>query len=365
MGYTGQLPTVLSFCSGYGGLEIGLVRAIGRVKVLAHVEIEAFAIANLVNKMEQGFMGAAPIWTDIKTFKAGPFRGCVDIITGGYPCQPFSAAGKRLGDKDPRHLWPHLREHIETIRPTVVFLENVEGHISKGLAEVLADLEEMAYRVECGVFSAAEIGAPHQRKRVFILAHSSSSRPRNNYGQAVCEAGEQILRQGDRQERSVRTDSAGSGEKLGYPPSVRPCGPGPDSREVGTDTEGEKRRVHESEGASSLPGYEPQQKWPARPGEEQYEWEAPRVVADTKQQRPIQPKHTPRHREVLLKNGGDRQDNSEPHVKTKSKLGGATDGVTDRVDRLRLLGNGVVPDTAAKAFITLWRELWITSNLIN
>jgi site-specific DNA-cytosine methylase len=163
-----ELPTVISFCSGYGGIERGLDLAGVKHRVLAYVEIEAFAIANLVAKMESGQLVPAPIFTDLKTFPAHLFRGCVDIITGGYPCQPFSAAGKRLGTEDPRHLWPYILDHIKAIRPVRCLFENVEGHISLGLREVIGDLEGAGYSATWGIFSAAEVGAPHQRKRVYI-----------------------------------------------------------------------------------------------------------------------------------------------------------------------------------------------------
>ena len=130
MDTTKELPTVIAFCAGYGGIERGLDLAGLEHRVIAYVEIEAFAIANLVSKMEAGLLPPAPIYTDIKTFPSHLFRGKVSILTGGYPCQPFSAAGKRLGEDDPRHLWPHIRKHIEAIRPIQCFFENVEGHIS-------------------------------------------------------------------------------------------------------------------------------------------------------------------------------------------------------------------------------------------
>jgi site-specific DNA-cytosine methylase len=173
---TQQLQTVISFCSGYGGIERGLDLAGVEHRVLAYVEIEAFAIANLVAKMETGQLVPAPIFTDIKTFPAHLFRGCVDIITGGYPCQPFSAAGKRLGTEDSRHLWPYILDHIKAIRPVRCMFENVEGHISLGLREVIGDLESASYNSTWGIFSAAEVGAPHQRKRVYILANAEGQR---------------------------------------------------------------------------------------------------------------------------------------------------------------------------------------------
>jgi site-specific DNA-cytosine methylase len=211
-----ELPTVISFCSGYGGIERGLDLAGVEHRVLAYVEIEAFAIANLVNKMENGLIPPAPIYTDLKTFPAHIFRGCVDILTGGYPCQPFSAAGKRLGTEDPRHLWPYILDHIKAIRPVRCLFENVEGHISLGLREVISDLEEDGYSATWGIFSAAEVGAPHQRKRVYIMANSISAgvwdndRPPANEGRSAAQFGRADVRQGDREDRSVRPESAGS-----------------------------------------------------------------------------------------------------------------------------------------------------------
>lgn len=167
---------VISFCSGYGGIERGLDLAGTNHRVLAYVEIEAYAIANLVNKMESGELDAAPIYTDLKTFPAHLFRDCIDLLTAGYPCQPFSSAGNRKGEDDPRHLWPYIREHINAIRPTQCFFENVEGHISLGLSSVISDMEEDGYSTTWSIFSASECLAPHQRKRVYILADTISER---------------------------------------------------------------------------------------------------------------------------------------------------------------------------------------------
>ena len=171
-----QLPTVISFCSGYGGIERGLELASIEHRVLAYVEIEAFAIANLVAKMEQGELVPTPIWTDIKTFPADLFRDSVDIITGGYPCQPFSVAGRAQAFDDPRHLFPYILDHVRTIRPAQCFFENVEGHINRGLESVLQDLEGAGYDSTWGIFCAEEVGAPHQRKRIFILANANALR---------------------------------------------------------------------------------------------------------------------------------------------------------------------------------------------
>jgi len=173
---TAQQPrNVISFCSGYAGIERGLELTGIELRTLAFVEIEAFAAANLVAKMETGALVPAPVWSNLKTFPAHLFRDRVDILTAGYPCQPFSNAGKRAGKDDPRHLWPYIKEHIQAMRPVRCFFENVEGHITLGLREVIEDLEELGYKTAWGIFSASEVGAPHQRKRVYILADSSLS----------------------------------------------------------------------------------------------------------------------------------------------------------------------------------------------
>lgn len=173
---TTKAITHIGLCAGYGGIELGLKRAIGNLRSVALCEIEGFAIANLVAKMEAGLMDPAPIWPDLKTFPWAAFRDRVDILTGGYPCQPFSAAGKRAGKDDPRHLWPWIAEGIGILRPRLCFFENVDGHISLGLRDVIEDLGRLGYRTTWGIFSASEVGAPHQRKRVFILAHRDGER---------------------------------------------------------------------------------------------------------------------------------------------------------------------------------------------
>lgn len=163
--------THVSLCAGYGGIDLGLHRCIPNLRTIAYSEIEAFACELLLARMESGSLDAAPIWPDLKSFPWSDLRDRVDILSGGYPCQPFSSAGKRLGREDPRHLWPYIADGISILRPRLCYFENVEGHISLGLREVIEHLGELGYSATWGIFSAAEVGAPHQRKRVFILAH--------------------------------------------------------------------------------------------------------------------------------------------------------------------------------------------------
>lgn len=102
----------LSLCSGAGGLDLGLTIAMPGYRTVGHVERETYAAAILVARMEEATLDPAPVWDDVASFDGRPWRGAVDIITAGYPCQPFSVAGKRKGADDPRHLWPHVAHII-------------------------------------------------------------------------------------------------------------------------------------------------------------------------------------------------------------------------------------------------------------
>jgi DNA (cytosine-5)-methyltransferase 1 len=289
--------THLSLCTGYEGIGKGLRRVLPNVREIAYVEIEAFAIANLVAKMETQQLDPAPIYTNLKTFPYKDFLGKVSILSGGFPCQPFSLSGVRKATEDPRHLFPYIAEGIRQCKPKLVFLENVEGIISAKtkdgesvLRYVLRTLEGLGYRATAGIFSASEVGFPHQRKRVFILGYSEGTR------QSSSDDRSRQAQLGGTSSRNAQSELSDTDiERL-----------------EGSVLEGEPREQTEESSSGCSWG-----KYPARPNEEQYEWEAPRVVE------------------------------AEP------RLGGATNGSSNRVDRLRLLGNGVVPQTAAKAFATL------------
>ena len=160
----------LSLCSGAGGLELGITLAVPGYRTVGYVERDAFAAAVLVARMEDAALDHAPLWDDVASFDGRPWRGAVDIVTAGYPCQPFSVAGKRRGTDDPRHLWPHVARIIGEIKPPFVFLENVAHHLRLGFPEVASGLVGLGYRLATGLFTAAEVGAPHRRERLFILA---------------------------------------------------------------------------------------------------------------------------------------------------------------------------------------------------
>ncbi len=160
----------LSLCAGAAGLDLGLHIALPAYRTVCYVEREAYAAAVLVARMEDASLGRAPVWDDVATFDGRGWRGCVDIISAGYPCQPFSLAGHMRGSDDPRHLWPHIARVVRECAPPFVFLENVAHHLRLGFPEVARDLVGLGYRIAAGLFTAAEVGAPHRRERLFALA---------------------------------------------------------------------------------------------------------------------------------------------------------------------------------------------------
>jgi len=356
--------TGISLCSGGGGIDLALANVFsGRYRCLAFCEREAYPAAVLAARMEEALLSPAPIWDDVATFPSELFRDKVHILHVGYPCQPFSQAGKRLGEADPRHLWPHIRRHIEIIQPEWCFFENVRGHLTLGFEQVWGDLRGLGYEVEAGLFSAAEVGAPHLRERLYILAHRNQVANSFDVGQRngvmeerqrECQTmGRKQLRQefgdSDRSGNVAHTKSisqresdheadsitgvwkarqilsSGSPAPLGHPngklhghghdgaeqlfprrtqgnEGCRDALRDTDNRDVGRDVGG---------GLDGIPLQLDCHLWPAGPGPFQYEWEPARVSRDC----------------------------------------------PDRAARLKLLGNAVVPQTAALAFRTLAARL--------
>ena len=285
---------VLSLCTGYGGLELGLAGALENPLRVVAVEIEAYALANLAAKAQEGKLAIEAMWPDLKTFPAKRFRGCFDFILAGYPCQPFSIAGKRKGKDDPRHLWPHIARIVQAVRPVWCFFENVPGHLTLGFPEVYRSLRDMGYSVETGLFTAAEVGAPHKRQRLFILAKS---------GKCNREWG-----------------TARPGRRVGQQSQI-----------------GESWRFGQAKGSCN--------KWPARPGQTQYEWEEPRTTVLV--YNALQRRYFGKNKKIQARRNCAKQASKG---QAQSRLGGAVNGSSSRVDRLRLLGNGVVPQQAEKAF---------------
>ena len=161
---------VLDLFSGIGGFSLGLERT-GGFETVAFCEYEPFPRAVLAKHWPN-----VPCFPDVRTLKGSDIDGPVDVICGGYPCQPFSTAGKRRGKEDDRHLWPEFSRLMAELRPSWVIGENVAGHISMGLDDVLSDLEGQGYAARTFVIPACAVDAPHRRDRVWTVAHARHSR---------------------------------------------------------------------------------------------------------------------------------------------------------------------------------------------
>ena len=160
----------LALCSGVGGLERGIASVFENYRTVCHVEGEAYAVACIISKMEKGFLHEAPIWSDLRTFDGSKWRGHVDVISSGFPCQPFSKAGNTLGIDDPRYLWPDVSRIIGEVRPNIVILENVPNVLEHVGKNIFGDLSKMGYCCSWGIVRASDANAPHQRRRFFAVA---------------------------------------------------------------------------------------------------------------------------------------------------------------------------------------------------
>jgi DNA (cytosine-5)-methyltransferase 1 len=156
--------TVGGLCSGIGGLELGLERA--GMRTIWQAETDPYASKVLAKHWPD-----VPNLGDITTIDWSDVDR-PDIICAGFPCQPFSTAGIRLGADDPRHLWPHVARCLRLVRPRWVLLENVPGLLTLGFGEVAGDLAAIGYDLEWECIPAAAVGAPHLRWRIFVVAHT-------------------------------------------------------------------------------------------------------------------------------------------------------------------------------------------------
>jgi len=339
---------VLGICSGVGGLELGIHASEPGSRCIAHVEREAYAAAVLVSRMADGSLDEAPIWTDLGTFDGRPWRGVVDLVTSGDPCQPNSVAGRGLGADDDRWLIGQVLRIIEEVRPSRVFRENVTGNADGQLGALVGPLERLGYRVAAGIFSAAEVGASHRRERLFIMADRADGHGRR--GVNGTQAGNGSLDMGDAGrclDRGKPQDpgwgsiggvavdgTGGTGDDMGdtedqrhqrtREPRGRRAGPADDggcvADGIGTGLEIGQQPVNargtlRDEGTAVEPVCLPL----FAPGPNDPRW--PAILRDSP------------HLEPAIRRVADR--------------------LANRVDRLRACGNGVVPLAAAYAYRTL------------
>ncbi len=166
----------LALFAGAGGGILG-GKLLGWNTVCA-VEIEKYPREVLLQRQRDGILSPFPIWDDICTFDGRPWKGAVDIISGGFPCQDISAAGKGIGITGSRSgLWKEMSRVVCEVRPRFVFVENSPMLTSRGLDTVLGDLSGMGYDARWCVLGADDAGAPHRRKRIWILAYTESREP--------------------------------------------------------------------------------------------------------------------------------------------------------------------------------------------
>jgi len=161
----------LALCAGGGGLELGLALALGdRYRAVCYVEREAYPAAVLAARMDAGQLAPAPIWDDVTSFDGGVWRGSVDCVSVGVPCQPWSKVGYGGRASDKRWIWGEIARVVREVRPRIVFLENVPAFVVRGgLRPVLADLAELGFDVAWGLLRASAVGASHRRERWFAL----------------------------------------------------------------------------------------------------------------------------------------------------------------------------------------------------
>ena len=310
----------LALFAGAGGGILG-GKLLGWRTVCA-VEWEPYPASVLCARQNDGFLPPFPIWDDVQTFNGFAWRGLVDVVSGGFPCQDISAAGKGAGIDGKRSgMWHHMARVVGEVRPRFVFVENSPMLVTRGLERVIGDLTALGYDTKWTVMGAADVGANHQRDRIWIVAKmaDSSSKGREQHqhignidGRTVCgSVGEQGKDGGEQHlDNSLFSGLEGSN--------------------------------HNEESSARI-----QQKFGQRCVENA------REMADTPNQRDVwgqwlmgfvEQEHNGRGGKT---NGGWEWWQSEPNV------GRVADGVAARVDRLKAIGNGQVPLCAAEA----WRLL--------
>ena len=163
-------PRVLSLFTGVGGGELAAQHILGW-RTVCYVEWDDYCQRVLQARIADGVLHDAPIWDDVRSFDGRPWRGCVDIVTAGFPCPAFSVAGKQRAGDDPRNMWPDTARIIREVRPRRVLLENVPGLLgSHGyFGQVLGDLAACGYDARWDCVSASTVGANHQRDRLWII----------------------------------------------------------------------------------------------------------------------------------------------------------------------------------------------------
>jgi DNA (cytosine-5)-methyltransferase 1 len=316
----------LHLFAGAGGGVLGGILC-GHTTVCA-VEIEPYCRKVLLQRQRDGILPRFPIWDDVQTFDGKPWRGHVDIVCGGFPCQDISAAGKGAGIEGARSsMWKHMARIIGEIRPQYAFVENSPLLVGRGLATVLADLAEMGYDAKWCVLGAVDAGAPHRRDRIWILATDSAL--------SRCEKNEFV----------------GNESKIPMPGSN--CNV-PDSNLRGCNDGRNSKRQYETDNTQI--GETQKDNQPGNIGQHWTSASDCDVANTTIERQPRQGQHWFGSDPAEAREGETDHAFAERvgHIwGIESPLGRVAHGVASRVDRLKAIGNGQVPAVAALAWKTL------------
>jgi DNA (cytosine-5)-methyltransferase 1 len=316
----------LDLFSGIGGIALALKPWI---RPVVYCEIERHAQGVLLSRMADGSLPTAPIWDDVRTFDGRPWRGRIDIISGGFPCQDLSVAGDGKGLEGERSgLFFEIVRLTREIRPRFLFLENVPALAVRGLDRVLLELTALGYDARWTIVSAAEVGAPHRRERIWILAHA------NGYGVRLEQQrmpGGRETRVRDQREAEPLNDCAPG--LMAYAHRFRKLQPaeGRDRARLGTE--------QRDEGLADAPRFGRRQDGPWKFGA------LSTALADSDSEG-LEVGFKGEARELQTSLGGG-------WWATEPDVGRVAHGVPARVDRIRGLGNAVVPIAARTAFTRL------------
>ena len=338
--------TVGSLFSGIGGIDLGLERT-GHFRTIWFSEIDPYA-----NRVLAKHWPNVPNLGNVKEIDFGQIER-PDVLVGGYPCQPFSTAGKRQGEQDPRHLWPECLRALRILRPRYALFENVRGHVSLGFPRVLADLASIGFNAEWQVIPAAAVGAPHKRDRLFIVGYPDDD------GFTTPEVLRGVNEGSEGTEK--RTDET---RELAGPGSERAFMAYPDDARVGTPASGMERQESTSgeewDDAQHEPGRRSTEMAYPAGGRFQECQPKPETTYDFSQGgtnlADAEGSDGRRKESHGLQQGrGETTKPREQSSVTRPEHGGwevepdvgrVANGVSARVDRLRALGNAVVPQVA-------------------
>jgi len=338
----------VDLCSGIGGFALGFEMA-GLSKPILFCEIDKWC-----QKILRQHWRDVPILENVKDLANDPARlvpDC-DILTAGYPCQPFSTAGKRKGEKDDRHIWPYIMQIVTYKRPTWCVFENVSGHISLGLDKVLSDLEAEDYSARPFVIGACDVHTPHRRLRVWIVAHSNRSSDRRTSRQYEETNGEVSKRH----DSGVADQSSEVCTSLANSDSFRLQGSRPQQQTTRVARKGKDVADTNSEHGKVRGQHQPDAKESLRrggdaTGSRSDDWRQSRTlpdeadVADTNSQRP---QGDVRQGKTTKKGQSQGYSPECSWWPTEPNVGRVAHGIPKRLDRIKGLGNAIVPQIAER-----------------